>query len=159
MPASGATVPGPAALRTHLTELLPPYLHPRAYATVDRLPMTRNGKVDRAALPPVAAAAGEGRPPGSDAERLVAEIWQDVLGADGIRADDDFFDLGGHSLLATRVTARLRAGAGLEVPLRTIFQHTTVAALAVAVEELLLAEIDALDDDEVRRLLAEEAGR
>ena len=82
-----------------------------------------------------------------------------MLGVDGIRADDDFFDLGGHSLLATRVTARLRAGAGLEVPLRTIFQHTTVAALAVAVEELLLAEIDALDDDEVRRLLAEEAGR
>ncbi|WP_327000297.1 condensation domain-containing protein [Dactylosporangium sp. NBC_01737] len=159
VPAPGATVPGPAALRAHLAELLPQYLHPRAYATLDRLPMTRNGKVDRAALPPVAAAAGEGRPPAGDAELLVAEVWQDVLGVEGIRADDDFFDLGGHSLLATRVTARLRASAGIEVPLRTVFHHTTVAALAVAVEELLLAEIDALDDDEVRRLLTEEAGR
>jgi len=159
VPAPGATIPGPAALREHLAEVLPPYLHPRAYATLDRLPMTRNGKVDRAALPPVAAAAGKGRPPGTDGERLVAEVWQEVLGVDGVRADDDFFDLGGHSLLATRVAARLRASAGIEVPLRTIFNHTTVAALAVAVEEQLLAEIAALDDDEVRRLLAEQAGR
>ncbi len=159
VPAPGATVPTPVALRAHLAELLPPYLHPRAYATLDRLPMTRNGKVDRAALPPVAATAGDGRPPGSDGERLVAGIWQEVLGVDGIRAGDDFFDLGGHSLLATRVAARLRASAGVEVPLRTIFHHTTVAALAVAVEELLLAELDALDDDEISRLLAEETGR
>ncbi|WP_426502048.1 condensation domain-containing protein [Dactylosporangium sp. McL0621] len=155
--APGAAVPGPGALRAHLGELLPPYLHPRAYATLDRLPMTRNGKVDRAALPPVAVAAGEGRAPEGDGERLVAEVWAEVLGVARVRANDDFFDLGGHSLLATRVAARLRASAGVEVPLRTIFRHTTVAALAAAVEELLLAEIAALDDDEVRRLLAGDA--
>ncbi|WP_433200149.1 condensation domain-containing protein [Dactylosporangium sp. CS-047395] len=157
--AHAATAPTPAEIRAHLDQLLPEYLQPRAYAVLDRLPMTRNGKVDRAALPPVAAEAGEGRPPETDAERLVAEVWQDVLGVDNIRAGDDFFDLGGHSLLATRVVARLRAGAGIEVPLRTIFTATTVGLLAVAVEDLLLAEIEALDDDEVRRLLAEEAGR
>ncbi|WP_433040553.1 condensation domain-containing protein [Dactylosporangium sp. CS-033363] len=157
--APGTTAPTPGDIRAHLDDLLPTYLQPRAYAVLERLPMTRNGKVDRAALPPVAAEAGEGRPPETDAERLVAEVWRDVLGVTGIRADDDFFDLGGHSLLATRVVARLRAGAGIEVPLRTIFTATTVGLLAVAVEDLLLAEIEALDDDEVRRLLAEEAGR
>nr|BFE58931.1 hypothetical protein GCM10020063_034570 [Dactylosporangium thailandense] len=157
VPAPGSAVPGPGALRAHLGELLPPHLHPRAYATLDRLPMTRNGKVDRSALPPVAVAAGEGRAPDSDGERLVADVWQEVLGVTGIRADDDFFDLGGHSLLAVRVAGRLRAGVGVEVPLRTIFRETTVAALAAAVEDLLLAEIDALDDAEVQRLLRDPA--
>jgi amino acid adenylation domain-containing protein len=153
VPRPGAAPPGPAALRAHLAEILPPYLHPRAYATLDRLPMTRSGKVDRAALPPVAVAGGPGRAPGTDAEQLVAGVWRDVLGVEGVGADDDFFDLGGHSLLATRVAARLHAAAGVEVPLRTIFHHTTVAGLAAAVEALILAEIEALDDDEVRRLL------
>ncbi|GAA3287788.1 AMP-binding protein [Dactylosporangium vinaceum] len=157
VPVAGGPAPAPAQIRAHLGALLPPYLHPRAFAFVERLPMTRHGKVDRAALPPVAPAGGDGRGPASDGELLVAAVWEAVLQVRGVRADDDFFDLGGHSLLATRVAARLRSDAGVEVPLRTIFEHTTVAGLAVAVEELLLAEIDALDDDEVRRLLAAEA--
>ncbi|WP_253208408.1 phosphopantetheine-binding protein [Streptomyces sp. YPW6] len=128
---------------------------------LDALPLTPNGKVDRPALP-----APERRPdlgpgyvaPRTDAEALVGEVWTEVLGLDRAGALDDFFDLGGHSLLATRVVARIRAAAGVAVPLRTLFAHRTVEAFAAAVEDLLLAEIEALTDEDAERLLAAESG-
>jgi amino acid adenylation domain-containing protein len=156
VPQPGVPVPEPAALRAHLGLLLPAYLHPDAFGTIDALPLTPNGKVHRAALPPVTVDGGPGSvEPRTDAERLVANVWADVLGLDRVGAYDDFFALGGHSLLATRVAARLRSATGVEVPLRTIFRSTTVVALADAVEDLLVAEIEALGDDEVRRMLVE----
>jgi amino acid adenylation domain-containing protein len=151
------TAPSVAELRAHAAELLPPYAQPQAYGFLDTLPLTRHGKVDRAAVAAVPVAGvgtGTRERPRTDAEQLVAAVWAEVLGVDDIGVHDDFFDLGGHSLLATRVAARLRASLDLEVPLRTIFQHTTVAELATAVEELLIAQIEALDDEEVRRQLS-----
>jgi amino acid adenylation domain-containing protein len=152
----GAAAPGAADLRAHLAGLLPAAFHPEAFAVRDALPLTANGKLDRAALSPVDTAAPErtGSPlaPHTDAERLVAAVWSQVLGVDRIGVDDDFFDLGGHSLLATRVAARLRVRVGLDVPLRVIFRATTVRALAEAVEDLLLAEIEAMDEGEAERL-------
>jgi amino acid adenylation domain-containing protein len=160
VPESTRKAPAPAQLREHLAELLPVAVHPQAFAVLDTLPLTPNGKIDRAAL---AAAplleddrsAGFEEPSGMG-ERLVAEVWAEVLGRGGISRYDDFFDLGGHSLLAVRVSARLRAAAGVEVPLRTIFRNTTVAELAVALEELVIADLEALDDEEVDRLLETE---
>lgn len=158
VPEPGATVPDRAELRAYLGELLPAYAIPTAFGLVERIPLTAHGKVDRTALPPVAAGGlptPPSRPPFTDAERLVAQAWAEVLEIGGdIGAQDDFFDLGGHSLLATRVAARLRAAIGLRVPLRTLFDHTTVADLARAVEELLIADIESLTDDEVDRQLA-----
>jgi amino acid adenylation domain-containing protein len=160
VPAPGA-VPDAEALRRRLRGVLPGHLVPSAVAVIDRLPLTAHGKVDRSALPaPVTVAApADGTaprtPPRTDAEFLVAEVWEEVLGTGPARVDDDFFALGGHSLLALRAVARLRAALGVEVPVRTLFTAPTVAGTAQAVEELLLAEISALSDDEVARLIEE----
>ncbi len=123
-------------LRTALLDTLPDYMVPEAFVTLEALPRTPNGKVDRRALPPVAdwgAAGGStGAPPRTDRERAVAAVWEDVLGIREIGVDHDFFELGGHSLLATRVSVRLRSALGIDVPVRALFEHPTVAALAAA---------------------------
>ncbi len=81
--------------------------------------------------------------PRTDAEELVAEVWQEVLGVPRVGALDDFFALGGHSLLALRVIARINAAVGIELPIQAFFMDTTVAGVATQVEELLLKEIEA----------------
>ncbi len=159
VPQPGTGAPTGAQLRAYLADLLPAYLHPEACGVLDRLPLTTTGKIDLSALPPVAATGqATAVEPRTDAEWLVARVWADVLGIERVGAHDDFFELGGHSLLATRVAARLRSATGIEVPLRTIFRNTTVAELAEAVEESLIADIEALNEDEVRRMLAESPG-
>ncbi|MFD8728290.1 amino acid adenylation domain-containing protein [Streptomyces sp. NPDC059611] len=150
----------PAGLRAALAARLPAHLVPNALMVLPALPLTPNGKLDRRALP-----APDRRPdlgggyvaPRTDAEELVAEVWAEVLGLDRVGAADDFFELGGHSLLATRVVARIRAATEVTVPLRTLFVHRTTEAFALAVEELLLAEIEALTDEDAGRLLAAES--
>ncbi|MFI7041141.1 amino acid adenylation domain-containing protein [Microbispora rosea] len=142
-------------LAAHLARTLPRHLVPTAWVVLDALPLTSRGKVDRAALPaPVRASSAGHVPPSTDAELLVAEIWAELLGVDSIGANDDFFTLGGHSLLATRIAARLRRATGVEVPVRTIFERRTVAELAVALEDLLVAELEELSDEEAERLLS-----
>ena len=127
-----------SALRSFLAERLPGPMVPASFTVLDALPLTVNGKVDRRALPPPEpprrTAAAEAAPPRSAVEQGLAEIWQELLGVDRVGLHDDFFDLGGHSLIATRVVSRLRAAFGVEVPLRRLFEATTIAALAEAVE-------------------------
>ncbi|HEX8351361.1 MAG TPA: phosphopantetheine-binding protein, partial [Pyrinomonadaceae bacterium] len=84
-------------------------------------------------------------------------IWQELLGIGGIGIHDNFFELGGHSLLATQNGSRLRDTFGVSVPLRTLFDHPTVAELAEALEELLAAELDDISDEEAERLLEQDA--
>ncbi|WP_144122678.1 non-ribosomal peptide synthetase [Catellatospora sichuanensis] len=149
-----------ADLRAHLTERLPAHLVPNWFVALPRLPLNRHGKVDRAALPDPADQRLREQPhtpPRTDAEELVAQVWQDVLGVDRVGAHDDFFAVGGHSLLATRVAARLTATVEVPVPLRTLFTHRTLAALAAAVEQLILADLDRLTDDEAQALLGGQA--
>ncbi|XVQ87758.1 amino acid adenylation domain-containing protein [Microbispora siamensis] len=134
---------------------LPPYMVPTAWARLDRLPLTPSGKVDRAALPAPQAQREAYVAPGTDAEELVAEVFGEVLGVEKAGIHDDFFALGGHSLLAVRIVARLRGTTGLELPIRTLFTHPTVGGLARAVEELLIAELDQMSDEEAERLAEE----
>ena len=151
---------GPDELRRHLGTTLPPHLVPTVWVPLDMLPLTINGKVDLAGLPaPVPARAAEFVPPHSEAEVLVARVWATVLGLDAgqIGALDDFFGLGGHSLLAVRVTALVSSAVDAELPLRTVFDHHTVAELAVAVEKLLIEQLSGVSDAEAARLLDEEA--
>ncbi|WP_062346052.1 non-ribosomal peptide synthetase [Herbidospora yilanensis] len=123
-------------LRRHCARFLPPYLIPADFITVDRFPVTPNGKVDRAALralPP--SAPIEGRAPGTEAERAVARAFADELGRSPIPATADFFVLGGHSLSAVRVTGRLGAEWGADLPVSELFEARTVEALAARLEK------------------------
>ncbi|MFF4339991.1 amino acid adenylation domain-containing protein [Kitasatospora sp. NPDC001540] len=130
---SGADT-APAVLRAGLRRTLPDSMLPSAYVVLDALPVGPTGKLDRWALPsPAPAAPGADRAePATDAERVVAGVWSEVLGVPLPGRDDDFFDLGGHSLLGIKVVAKLRTAlpdaAGLS--LMDLFKHPTVRALA-----------------------------
>ncbi|WP_414676466.1 amino acid adenylation domain-containing protein, partial [Longimicrobium sp.] len=128
----------PAALREHLRARLPEHMVPSAVVQLESLPLTPSGKLDRKALPELEH-AGEGDryvAPRTPTEEVLAGIWAEVLRLERVGIRDDFFALGGHSLLATRVVARLGAVLGVEIPLRALFEATTVAELAGRVEEM-----------------------
>ncbi|WP_378730241.1 amino acid adenylation domain-containing protein [Nocardia brasiliensis] len=121
----------PAAVRDLAAERLPDFMVPSVVMVLDSVPLTANGKLDRAALPdPEFAAAAEYRAPSSERERVLAGLFAEILGLDRVGVDDSFFALGGHSLLATRLASRIRAVLGVEVPIRVIFDAATVAELA-----------------------------
>ncbi|MGM1060724.1 amino acid adenylation domain-containing protein [Saccharothrix sp. Mg75] len=123
---------GTDGLRGHLAATLPDYLVPSAFVALDAFPLSPNGKLDRSALPaPVVGETPEGFvEPRTAAERRVAEVWSDVLGAPLVGALDDFFALGGDSILAVRALGRLGG-----LPVRAMFDHRTVAALAEVLPE------------------------
>ncbi|MQY15210.1 Linear gramicidin synthase subunit B [Streptomyces sp. RB5] len=123
----------PAALRVHLAESLPAHMVPALYVAMDALPLTANGKVDRKLLPaPAQGPAPAARAPRTPQEQLLCEVFAEVLGLPGPAGpDDSFFELGGHSLLATRLTGRIRAALGADLPVRAVFESPSPAELAV----------------------------
>ncbi|WP_420129759.1 amino acid adenylation domain-containing protein, partial [Longimicrobium sp.] len=132
-----------AELRAHLLAHLPEYMVPSAFVPMDRLPLTRNGKVDRRALPEpdaVDVAGAEYVPPRTQTEQVVAALWAELLGVERVGATDRFFDLGGQSLLATRAVARVREALRVEVPVRAVFEHPALEAFAAEIDRLLRAE-------------------
>ncbi len=120
----------PGALTEHLASVLPSHLVPAAMLVLDALPLTANGKLDRAALPePDFAAAVGGRAPRTVREEILCGLFAEVLGLPAVGADDSFFALGGHSLLATRLVSRVRSAFDAEVSIRAVFEAPTPAAL------------------------------
>jgi len=142
-----------ADLRAWLSTRIPTFMVPGAFVLLERFPLNANGKVDRRALPePDGLLDGEREDflaPRTPLEALVAEIWEEVLGIEGIGVQDDFFDLGGHSLLATRVLSRLGEEFGLELPLQVIFETPTVEGLTRSMGERALQEMEAELESEV----------
>ncbi|MEU4116198.1 amino acid adenylation domain-containing protein [Kitasatospora sp. NPDC028055] len=121
----------PGELRAFLADRVPGYMVPAAIVTLDALPVTANGKVDRSALPaPDHTGTPEGRAPRTTTERALCALFAETLGLSALSIDDDFFDLGGHSLLATKLISRIRTALDVELPIRALFDHPTVAALA-----------------------------
>ncbi|MFJ7905485.1 amino acid adenylation domain-containing protein [Kitasatospora sp. NPDC096204] len=126
----------PAELRAFAGTVLPGYMVPAVVVLLDALPLNANGKVDRRALPaPDLAADDTGRAPRDERERVLCDLFGDLLGIDDITIDDDFFALGGHSLLATRLVGRARAELGVELAIGDLFQAPTVAGLTDRIAE------------------------
>jgi aryl carrier-like protein len=126
----------PGELMDHLRQSLPEYMVPAAYVQLDQLPLTANGKLNRAALPAPegdAFSRREYEAPQSSAEQIVAQIWGEMLNLDRVGRHDHFFELGGHSLLAVQLIERLRER-GLRADVKTLFAHPTLAELAEALE-------------------------
>ncbi|MFX0577213.1 amino acid adenylation domain-containing protein [Nocardia nepalensis] len=121
------------ALLNALRRTLPNYMVPATLMILDELPLSANGKIDRKALPeptvarPVGLVTAE---PRTEVERVLAGIFDEVLGTDGIGVDDGFFDLGGNSLVAARAVARINATLGAGLTIRDLFEASTIAALS-----------------------------
>nr|QEO74560.1 condensation domain-containing protein [uncultured bacterium] len=132
--------PPVAELQRWLREQLPEYMTPSDWVVLDELPLTASGKVNRAALP---APAAQGRDAGrgflaarTPVEEVLAAVWRQVLGAERVGRDDNFFRLGGHSLLATKVVSRVRDNFKVELPVRVLFESPTLAEFSARVESL-----------------------
>ncbi|MEA5536727.1 non-ribosomal peptide synthetase [Crocosphaera sp. XPORK-15E] len=126
-------------LRDFLTEQLPEYMIPSVFISMESLPLTSNGKVDRKKLPEPTS----NRPeliqnyvvPNTPTEEILTVIWQDILGLTKVGIYDNFFTLGGHSLLATQVIAIIRKTFNLELPIKNLFDSPTIALLAKDIEK------------------------
>ncbi|MFL6236363.1 MAG: amino acid adenylation domain-containing protein, partial [Thermoanaerobaculia bacterium] len=124
-----------AELRATLAARLPEAMVPAALIFLAALPLSPNGKLDRAALPaPEWASERRFVASRTQVEEVLAGAFAALLQVERVGVEDDFFALGGHSLLATRLVSRLRDSLGVELPVRTVFAHPTPAALARAVE-------------------------
>lgn len=159
-------------LRGFLMHELPDYMLPSSFVFLDSLPLTANGKIDRRALPPPEQTRPELEEtyaaPRTPVEELLAGIWAEVLKLERIGIHDNFFDLGGHSLKATQAMSRLCEAFHVEMPLRSLFEHPTVAGLAARISQnrteepeylaSMLDELEVFSDDKTRRLLADDQG-
>jgi acyl carrier protein len=148
-------------LKQRLRAELPEYMVPLHWAWFDGLPHNANGKLDRKALPALEIGAPQGQAylaPRSELETTLAHIWADVLKVEQVGVRDNFFELGGHSLLATQIASRVQKRLQLNVPLRAMFECSTVEALAVYVEGLQGAVLDEEKVDRLSDLMAELEG-
>jgi aryl carrier-like protein len=125
-------------LRTHLTSRLPEYMVPKAFVKLDTVPMTPNGKLDRKALPAPDWDAYVRRTyeePQSEVEKVLADLWQEILGIERVGRHDHFFELGGHSVMAVKFVDRLRR-LNLQVDMRSIFATPILSEIALKTKQV-----------------------
>ena len=125
-------------LRAFLQSKLPIHMIPSAFVSLAEFPLTPSGKIDRQALPKPDRSYLESEPQSlsshTEVTKMLAVIWAEVLNLKQVGIEDNFFELGGHSLLATRLISRVKQVFGTELPLRSLFNHPTVASLAECIE-------------------------
>ncbi|MBB5954029.1 amino acid adenylation domain-containing protein/non-ribosomal peptide synthase protein (TIGR01720 family) [Saccharothrix tamanrassetensis] len=138
-------------LRGHASGALPEHMVPTAFVALDRLPLNANGKLDRIALPAPerdAVTSTEYVAPRTETEEAIAAIWADELDVDRVGVEDSFFALGGDSIRSLRITSRTKAAFDVDLSPRDVLTARTVSCLADLVENLVLADLEALADRE-----------
>ncbi|MEM1319017.1 MAG: amino acid adenylation domain-containing protein [Bacteroidota bacterium] len=141
-------------IRQYLRTQLPPYMVPALLVQLEELPLTANGKVDRKALPEPDASAlfyKERIAPQNETQQGLADIWQELLNIEELGIHDNFFELGGHSLLAARLSTHLQKQFGIRVPIKSLFEYTTIADLSKYLQ-LLQMEQERDEDEETFEL-------
>jgi amino acid adenylation domain-containing protein len=140
VPGSGKTL-DPGELRTFLSRHLPGYMVPSAIGSLEAMPLTPNGKIDRGALAKLDLDESRRQtgndPPRTAVEERLCQVWAEVLGRQDVGRSDDFFELGGHSLLNARIAARVREVFHVDLPMRAIFEAPLLRDQALRIEDLL----------------------
>ncbi|MCP3738293.1 amino acid adenylation domain-containing protein [Rossellomorea sp. BNER] len=133
-------------LKGYLKQKLPAYMIPSFIIELGEIPLTPNGKVDRTALPNPAQSTIETKyvPPNTDLEKQLEKIWKDVLTIDSINVTDDFFQIGGHSLKAIQLMSIIHQELEVEIPVRVIFEHSTIKEMAAYLQEQELAKFHSI---------------
>ena len=153
-----ASRPSAADLRSFLEKELPQYMVPAVFVRLESFPLTQNGKVDRAALPTPnpenTIRDEEFTTPRTLVEERLAVMLSALLGLEQVSVHDNFFLLGGHSLLGTQLISQIRGAFGVELALRTLFESPTIEQLSLEIERLVMAQVEAMSEEEVSRLLA-----
>jgi acyl carrier protein len=148
-------------IKQRLRSELPEYMVPLHWLWLERLPLNANGKLDRKALPALEIGQLHSQDylaPRSELEQTLATIWAEVLKVEQVGVLDNFFELGGHSLLATQIASRVQKSLQRDVPLRAMFECSTVAELATYIEGLAASDISAGTVDRLSDLMAELEG-
>src|SRR5579862_1719807 len=150
------------ALREELAENLPDYMIPTAFVRLERLPVSANGKLDRAALPvptpenTLKESAYEA--PQSELQERLSGIVATLLGVERVGIDDNFFNMGGHSLLGAQMIARISDAFGVELSLLSVFDDPTVRGMSAEIERLFMEKLENMSEEEAQRLLAAQDG-
>jgi amino acid adenylation domain-containing protein len=155
---SNGTTPAAADLRGFLQRELPDYMVPSVFVKLPAMPLTANGKVDRAALPePNAENTLRDEAfirPRTPIEQRLATTLCSLLNLNEVSVNDNFFLLGGHSLLGTQLIVKIRSTFGVDLALRTLFDAPTIAELAAGIEQQIIAKVESMSEAEAQRLLA-----
>ncbi|KAA0944446.1 non-ribosomal peptide synthetase [Pseudomonas sp. ANT_H14] len=148
-------------IKQRLRAELPEYMVPLHWLWLDRLPLNANGKLDRKALPALEIGQLHSQDylaPRNELEQTLADIWAQVLNVEQVGVQDNFFELGGHSLLATQIASRVQKALQRDVPLRAMFECSTVEALAGYIDGLAANDISAEKVDRLSDLMAQLEG-
>jgi hypothetical protein len=164
--ARNGTMPGMEEMKRHLKSKLPDFMVPAYFVTLNALPLTVNGKIDRKSLPPIEAAIPAVHKhyvgPRNEQERLLVEAWEAILKRKQISVHDNIFEIGGDSLMIFRISNRAMQS-GLDLEPGHFFQYQTIAELAAAAEAFKIKKVEAaaelrkkvshMSPEEVQRLL------
>jgi len=143
-----------------VSEQLPSIEIPTTVVSLEQLPKTTTGEIDQRRLPLPGQTGGAPRvtvAPRTPTQKLLAQIWCEVIGLDEVGIHDDFFDLGGHSILVTQIVSRIRKIFDIDIGLQPIFESATIAQLSVRLERILTEQIESLAEEEALRLTSESA--
>jgi amino acid adenylation domain-containing protein len=149
-------------LRSFLSSFLPDHMVPAKFVKIAELPLTTNGKIDRSSLPVPSPdsilAEDQFEHPRSETESWLAGFLVKMLGVPRISRNDNFFLLGGHSLLGAQLIAKIQQKFGVELSLRSLFDHPTVSGIALEITKAIHAKLDAMSEDEARAILGSLSG-